>query len=469
MRSIYLIVVSVLLSLHIQAQDSLSIDITLDNYYNDSLLIAYYYGDRQLVYDTLLNNEEDKVFHWRSDSLVNEGMYLMVTLPERQYIQFLVPKDDQEFKIKGDAIILNEVEYDGSEENELFLKYVDFISEQKSKVDRLKAVLGDPLATDGKKIEAQKELEQIDVDVANYIKKVSEENPGSITALILNSNTAIDFPEFEGTEEEINMKKYVYYKKKYFETIDVRHPAIFHTPILDQRFKYYIDNLTPKHPDSIKISVDYLLGLLEEGSEPYKYYLSTFLNMYANSKIVGMDAVYVHIADKYYSESKSPWIDEENLLLIKENADDIRPVLLGNQVPDVIFYDEENNPVRISDLDYNLLVVLFWAPDCGHCKKTMPDFVKFEEAYRDKGVKVLAVCTKHKEKTKTCWESIPEKKMTNFVNVADEFHRSRFKIKFNVKTTPKVFILDKERTILMKNIGIEQIPPVIDELLDQIK
>ena len=99
----------------------------------------------------------------------------------------------------------------------------------------------------------------------------------------------------------------------------------------------------------------------------------------------------------------------------------------------------------------------------------MPDFVTFEEAYRDKGVKVLAVCTKHKEKMKTCWESVTEKNMLNFVNVADEFHRSRFKIKFNVKTTPKVFILDQERTILMKNIGVEQIPPVIDELLDQIK
>jgi thiol-disulfide isomerase/thioredoxin len=469
MNRVFYFLLFSLLALSGYSQEKLAIDINFENYYNDTLLVAYYYGNRQLVSDTLIRTEEDPIFHWVGDSLVDQGMYLAVTLPEREFIQFLVPESDQVFNVKTDAIDMTKLEIEGSKENELFLDYVSFISDQRTKVDDFKARLNNPLSTDKDKLEAESGLERIDSEVENYIDQVSAQHPKSITALILNSNKAIDIPEFEGTEKEIQVQQYVFYKKNYFETIDTKHPAIFRTPILDQRMNYYLDKLTPNHPDSIIIAVDYLLGLLEPGSESFQFYLSSYLTQYANSKIVGMDAVYVHIADKYYSEEKTPWVDEENLLLIKDNADDIRPVMLGNQVPDVTFYDEDNRPVKISDIDYTLLVVLFWAPDCGHCKKTMPDFVSFEESYRDKDVKVLAVCTKHKEKTKTCWEAIPEKGMTNFVNVADEFHKSRFKIKFNVKTTPKVFVLDKERTILMKNIGIEQIPSVIDELLNQIK
>lgn len=469
MNRVFYLMMCLFMTLNVNSQEKLAIDFSIDNYYNDTLLIAYYYGDRQLISDTLMNTKDDPIFHWRKDSLVYQGMYLAVTLPDREYIQFLVPESDQAFKVNTDAIDMSKMQIDGSEENTLFLNYVGFISKQKSEVEDIKARLNNPFSSEQEKLEAEAMLERVDETVANYIEQISDQHPNSITALILNSNKAIDFPEFEGTEQERKIKQYVYYKENYFESINTKHPAIFKTPILDQRFNYYLEKLTPNHPDSIITTVDYLLGLLETGSEPYRFYLSSYLTKYANSKIVGMDKVYVHIADKYYSPEKSPWIDEENLLLIKDNADDIRPVLLGNQVPDVMFYDEHNNPVKISDLDYTLLVLLFWAPDCGHCKKTMPDFVEFEEAYRDKDIKVLAVCTKHKEKTKTCWETIPEKNMTNFVNVADEFHRSRFKIKFNVKTTPKVFVLDKERTILMKNIGIDQIPSVIDELLNQIK
>ena len=96
----------------------------------------------------------------------------------------------------------------------------------------------------------------------------------------------------------------------------------------------------------------------------------------------------------------------------------------------------------------------------------MPGYVQFEKEFRDKGVKVLAVCSKLKDKTATCWDAIEEKGMEKFINAGDENHRSRFKIKYNVRTTPKVFILDKDRKILMKNIGAEQLSEVMHNIME---
>ncbi len=94
----------------------------------------------------------------------------------------------------------------------------------------------------------------------------------------------------------------------------------------------------------------------------------------------------------------------------------------------------------------------------------MPHVVDFYKEYKDKGVKLLSVCTKHGEKTKTCWPAIEEKGMEDFINVADTYHKSRFKMKYNVKTTPKIYILNSDREIIIKNIGGEQLGDVMEEV-----
>ena len=95
----------------------------------------------------------------------------------------------------------------------------------------------------------------------------------------------------------------------------------------------------------------------------------------------------------------------------------------------------------------------------------MPGFVEFNEKWSAQGIKTLAVCTKLQDKTETCWEKLEEKEMMGFINGADQYFKSRFRLKYNVTTTPKVFILDKDRQILMKNIGSDQLESVMIEIL----
>ena len=95
----------------------------------------------------------------------------------------------------------------------------------------------------------------------------------------------------------------------------------------------------------------------------------------------------------------------------------------------------------------------------------MPKFVEFNEKWKDTGVKLFAICSKHQDKTENCWKDLEKKNMLGFINAADQYHRSRFKLKYNVMTTPKVFVLDKNREILIKNIGGDQIDDIMQEIL----
>lgn len=442
-------------------------NITFDikNYESDSVVIGYYIMDKQLVQDSLIRNDKGQFVLSGQDTL-ESGVYLLLTQPDNEYIQFVVNESEKDFKVIFDYKEKSKVKFKNSPDNKIFQDYVEYLAKVRPKAQSLRDTI-EACKAGGTNFESFEQLlKEIDDSVVEKQEEIIENFPGSISALLIKANREIEIPDFEDAEDP-NLERYLYYKKHYFNNLELSNPASLRTPFLFKRIDYYLNKLTPSNPDSINVAIDSILSWLKPAGESYNYYLSHFLNSYGSSKIVGFDAVYVHLVDKYYAKGEAPWVSDENLEKIIDNANRIRPVLLGKTGPDITVYDEMNNPVSISDIDYEYLVLLFWAPDCGHCKKSMPKFIEFQERWKDRGVKVFAICTKHKDKINDCWEYVHEKDMHGFINGADEFHRSRFKLKYNVQNTPKVFILDKDREILMKNIGAEQMDRVMEEILKQ--
>ena len=93
----------------------------------------------------------------------------------------------------------------------------------------------------------------------------------------------------------------------------------------------------------------------------------------------------------------------------------------------------------------------------------MPDVVKFYDEYESKGVTLVSVCTKGGEKTKPCMEAVPDKNMEKFINTFDENQRYRRKVYIN--TTPKIFILDKNKKILVKDIPAKELSNVMENIM----
>jgi len=301
--------------------------------------------------------------------------------------------------------------------------------------------------------------------VAARQQKLIADHPESIAAILVKSNESFEFPEFTGTADEIQTQKYRYYKERYFENIDFNHPAVLRTPVIHQRVNYYMENLTPLEPDSTIVSVDRLLGMMDADSEAYRYYLSYFLNKYGNSKYIGFDAVYVHLALNYYGKDKATWVTDENKKEIVENALKIKPILIGKTAPEFTIYKQDGAEVSLSDFSKDYTVLVFWKPGCGHCTKAMPHVLDFHEKYKDKGVDVLAICTKQGKDFDTCWEDIEKKNMTPLINAADQYGKSRILSKYYATSTPKIFILDGDKKIKLKKVPAENLDAVMQQLM----
>jgi len=436
----------------------------LKNYPSSELIIGYYLGEQTLVQDTLRSDNADGKFVLEGEDPLRHGVYLMLTQPEVEFIQFLI-EEDQEFTVKTDAKDLGDIEFDGSEVNKRFYNYLDFIKENRVEIQGLNKEkteldsLGKPTE------ELVKRIENINTKVRAKQKEVVDKAPLSMIAMLINANKQVDVPDFEGEEDEVKLKRFRYYKAHYFDHIALDRPETLRTPFLHERVNYYLEKLTPSHPDSINSSIDFILSRAKPAEDTYKYYLSHFLNKYHGSKVVGYDAVYVHLALEYYAKGEASWVDEENLEKIIDKAKRTKPLLIGKQAPDFTAKDSAGIEYTLSKIDADYKVLMFWKPDCGHCKKAMPHVVAFQDKFVDRGVKVISFCTDGRKNIKQCWESVQEKGMSNLLNLADEQGRSRAQSKFYATSTPYIYILDREGKILMKRIGAEQLETVMDEII----
>lgn len=466
------------------AQEGYNIEVKLDNYANDTLLIGYHYGDKQYIKDTTVLNS-DGTFLFKGEESLDPGVYIVVMRPDNNYFQLLIDEGDQHFSVKTDATSASEkMVVQGSKENELFYGYMHFLGAQRPKADGLREKL--KAASGAEKEQVQKELKAINESVVNHQKEVVENNKGSLVSAFVRSFMEVPMPTFEGNEKEVQMKRYRHYKAHYFDNIAMEDARLVRSPFLFQRIDYYLNKLTAQHPDSINASIDYVLDKVAPAEDTYKYYLVHFLNTYAGSKIVGMDAVYVHLAEKYYATGKAPWTEEEQLTKIVDNAKALKPILIGKIAPDVKMYEidiegtiaaenDENEYKRwrhkgertLHEVPTPYTVLFIWDPDCGHCKKSMPKMIQFYEDYRDKGVEVFAVCTKIYDGIADCAKYIKEKDgMINWINAIDPFIKSKYKQIYDIKSTPQIFILDENKEIISKRIGAEQIAEVMDKIME---
>ncbi|MCB0579929.1 MAG: AhpC/TSA family protein [Phaeodactylibacter sp.] len=441
------------------------ISVKLKNYEESQLFLGYHYGDKQYLQDTVERNARG-LFVFEGEEPLPPGVYLVVMPPDNKYFQLLVTNEEQKFQVFADAENpTRDIRFENAPDNALFYEYLSFLEKKKPMADELAEKM-QATEDEGERKALQEKRSVIDQEVREFQDKLIRKAPQSLTAAIIEANLPLETPEFEGTEEEVQLKRWRYTQDHYFDNLDLADPRMLRTPFLFQRVDYYVHKLQVQHPDSIALAVGRVLERMKPAEETFKFYLIHFLNEYAKSNIVGMDAVYVFLVNNYYAKGLAPWTDEDQLDKIIENAKALEPLLIGKTAPNISLQKRDGTPFELYDVDAEYTILYFWRYDCGHCKKSTPDMKAFYEKFKDKGIKIVAVCTKFTDEIPDCWKYVDENEIGDWIHAVDTYHRSRFMSVYNIKTTPQIYVLDRNKEILSKRIGAEQLEEVIDKIIE---
>lgn len=442
------------------------IEVAIDNYEGDTLLLGYYFVDKQYLQDTAYR--VDNTFVFTGEDTLAHGLYLLVLPPDNEIYELIVNKD-QDFKLAIDhSEGLKSMKYTGHKENSAFADYIRLLNEKRPKGDSIRSMLNETEEGSEAYKNAQDKLKSLSQSIESYKNKIRRQHPGSVLELIINAGKSPDVPDMKEIEdpEERKKQRFLYYKKHFFDAYDMTDSRLLRTPFFYRKIEEYLDKLTVQIPDSINVAIDYLLDEFSGDEEMFKVNLIQFINKYAQSRVVGFDAVYVHIVDNYYARGKAPWVGEEQLNKMLKNSKTLKPILIGKTAPNIELTTRAGEKLSLHDLDAEFTVLYFWDPDCGHCKKSIPKVVDFYNAYKDKGVEVLAVCTKLTDKVPDCWEAVDNRGMDIWINAADPYLKSRYKQIYDIKSTPMIYILDENKEILSKKISSSQLEEVLSKLLE---
>ena len=442
------------------------IEVSIDGFEGAELYLANYYLDKQYIVDTVPYEGGRAVFASDTGRLA-DGMYLLVTPPDNDYAQLFLDAD-QEFSMQTSVDGLTRgMTVTGHEQNERFFAYLQKLDALRPQADSLRAIASDSTLSQNRRDAARERVSAVDAEVSAEQERIRADYADTQFGALLKGFVEPEIPEdFDGSAEEVQRQQYLYYKDHYFDNLDLGDARGLRSTYFDQKLTYYLDKLVVPVPDSINKELDYLLGEMSASPELFRAYVSKWLNQYAASKIVGQDAVYAHLGETYYVSGRTPWVDSTTLAKITENVAKLKPLLIGEPAPALTTKRADGTDFDLYALDAVYTVLFFFDPECGVCKKQTPVMVDFAEEYAEKGVQVVSVCTKLGTDAGDCWTYVDEKEgmADNITNTNDPYHRSRFKIAYDIASTPQIYVLDADKKIVSKKIAADQLPDVIDRL-----
>ena len=143
------------------------INFKIDDYTNDTLIIGYYYGEKQLVKDTVYATKPGE-FTFKGDDKLDDGMYIALLKPDNTFVQFIVSGDDTKFDVKFKKADTAKLTFKNSPENKRFYDYMDYIKSMRDAATPLRDSLTKLKEKDKDDPSIKAKLDKIDTDVKAF-------------------------------------------------------------------------------------------------------------------------------------------------------------------------------------------------------------------------------------------------------------------------------------------------------------
>lgn len=455
-----------------------------------TVFLIKYYGKNLLYADTAEMKNGMVEFNGAKQKPGIVGLLL----PGQKYFEFIYNNEEVQLETQGPDFI-NNMKVKKSAENMVFIDYIKFINSERQKANQLTSKREAFKKGDAQYKEISAEIDSISKKVVAYQNNLIATNSSKFVAKVVKMSMDVKIPEAprkaDGTLIDSNFA-YHYFRDHYFDNIDLTDDRLVNTPVFHNKLDYFFSqNMLLQQPDTIVKYAYIFCDRLNQKSEMFKYAVIHITSTFEKSKIMGMDKVFVKMGERYYcsknSEGKSPayWMAEDKLKDLCEKVTTNKVLVQGVVPPNISLRDTTD--VKWKDFysiqaDYTILY--FWESDCGHCKKSTPKLQKlYAEKLKARNVEIFAVSKAIDDDFEKWKKFIRDHKLT-FINVAltNSLFRAaqedarqfipkyttlqalNYSETYDVTSTPRIFILDKDKKIIGKGLSVAQLEDFMDRI-----
>ena len=444
------------------AQTGYKIDFKIKGWKDTTVYLGFYNWDQTYIKDTARVSSEG-AFSFDATKTLPQGIYFLVLSQSK--IFDIVISSDQHFSMEtSNEDYIGSMKVTGDEDNKLFFENITFNMERHKEAEPFIKILQDTTIKkdDPRKKEAQESFSKVNEKVMAFHKEIIAKHPSTLTARMFKISKQIEIPDApKKADGSIDSTfQFRYYRQHFFDNFDLADEAMLRLEkvIYKDKVKEYLEKLFVPDPDTITRAIVKLAEKSKKNQETYKYLVWNCLVNYQAPEIMGLDRVYVNIYDKYFASGEMDyWVSDAIKKNIKDVAEKLRGSLVGDQGRNLMMQDLNLQPKSLYDIKKKYTLLLFYDPDCGHCREETPKLMEFYTKNKIKfDLDVFAVSAD--SSVKKMKDFVKEFKTSGWINVygARSYHEHYSKF-YYAEQTPTLYILDSKKKIIAKKPPVDKL------------
>lgn len=457
------------------------IAVKIDGAQDSIIYLAIHYRERLLLRDSA-RNDGRSAFLFKGDNPYEEGLYTLVSQDRKPYLNFIID-GGQEFTYFIDTLgDVRNFSVKNSPQNEEMLRFQRktvqaqmLVREYQEKINEYKETNEDSLEFYNQKVrDVNSEMEQ-------FITELIEKNPTFLFSKLQKSYRQIEIPDppvrDDGTIDS-NFQA-VYYRTNYWDNFDLLDARFIYLPSLERAMKEYFTQILWFHEtDTITRYIDMVLHKVEGDSLMYRQFVDWLSYQFETSKIIGHDAVFVHIAKENQLKGKCFWVDDELMAKYERRIKGMEPTLIGKIAPEIIMPDTSfttdfNQWHSSYSMKKPYVILWFYDPACHTCKTESEQLRVVYDSLEAIGQRNFDVYAIGSDPDKERLKKYVKEKNYPWLNVGGNSANIDYIAVYNIIGNPAMYIFDNRtrKIILNKRIEMSAIPTFLEqhERIEQLK
>lgn len=259
----------------------------------------------------------------------------------------------------------------------------------------------------------------------------------------------------------------IFFINNTFSSQDTTHNQIQVNDFGEQEVKLLLDTFNGIPVSDIILKVDFIIESGKNDVEKSNIAYNIF-NYYYKSHIMGYEECALYIADNYFLNKKLRLKDESKLMLIRMFAEFNRETIIGSKAPELQMENINGNIEVMPKGNTKYTIIYFYDDECVNCKLQTPQIMEYLNEFYTASVKLYRIYTQkdikkwhsYISKLNSKFNSLP--KNIEIIDLWDPEINSEFPKRYNVISTPQLFLLDKGHKVIGRKLNAKSLEQLID-------